>query len=64
MPSISDRLALALNIAEEARKVVMAQAISMSQAVTISQISPKEGKNAPHFINRQRILLEIILRAG
>jgi len=59
---VSDRLALALNIAEEVRKAVMAQAISMSQAVIISQISPKEGKITPYFINRQRIFLEIILK--
>jgi ParB family chromosome partitioning protein len=59
---VSERLALALNISEEVREAMVHGRITIGQAVIISQISPKEGKLTPHFINRQRIFLEIILR--
>jgi ParB family chromosome partitioning protein len=59
---VGDRLALALNISEEVKKALIAQAITMSQAVIISQISPKEGKLTPYFINRQKIFLNILLK--
>jgi len=59
---VSERLALALNISEEVRKALITGDITISQAVIISQISPKEGKLTPYFINRQRIFLETVLR--
>jgi len=59
---ISERLSLALSISEEVREALVHGRITVSQAVIISQISPKEGKLTPYFINRQRIFLEIILK--
>jgi ParB family chromosome partitioning protein len=59
---VSERLALALNICEEVKEALVHGRITTSQAVIISQISPKEGKLTPYFINRQRTFLEIILK--
>jgi ParB family chromosome partitioning protein len=59
---VSERLALVLSISEEVRKALIAGEVTVSQAVIISQISPKEGKLTPYFINRQKIFLEILLK--
>lgn len=59
---VSKRLALILNLCEEVRKALISEEISLAQAVIISQLSPKEGKLTPYFINRQRNFLEIVLK--
>jgi ParB family chromosome partitioning protein len=59
---ISKRLALVMNISDEVRKALVSEEITLAQAVIISQISPKEGKLTPYFINRQKIFLDIILK--
>jgi len=59
---ISRRLALVLNLAEEVRKALVSEEITLSQAVIISQLSPKEGKLTPYFQNRQKIFLEMLLK--
>jgi ParB family chromosome partitioning protein len=59
---VSERLALVLSLAEEVRDALVHGRITVSQAVIISQLSPKEGKLTPHFINRQKTFLGILLK--
>lgn len=58
---VSKRLALILNISEEIRKALVSEEITLSQAVIISQLSPKKGKLTPYFINQQKKFLQILL---
>jgi ParB family chromosome partitioning protein len=59
---VSERLALVLTLAPEVRDAMVSGRITMGQAVIISQISPKEGKLTPYFLNRQKIFLETLLK--
>lgn len=58
---VSERLALALAISPDVREALIHGRISVSQAVIISQISPKDGKLTPYYVNRQREFLKILL---
>ncbi len=59
---VSKRLALVLKIAPEVREALLSEEITLVQATIISQISPKEGKLMPYFIDRQKKLLELLLQ--
>jgi len=59
---VSKRLALVMNICDDVRKALVSEEITLSQAVIISQISPKNGKLTPYFINRQKNFLGIIIK--
>lgn len=59
---VSKRLALVMNICDDVRKALVSEEITLSQAVIISQISPKNGKLTPYFINRQKNFLKIIIK--
>ncbi|MHA1834625.1 MAG: ParB/RepB/Spo0J family partition protein [Candidatus Baldrarchaeia archaeon] len=58
---VSERLALALALSPEVREALVHGRITVSQAVIISQISPKGGKLTPYYINRQKTFLGILL---
>ncbi|MEM3697460.1 MAG: ParB/RepB/Spo0J family partition protein [Candidatus Bathyarchaeia archaeon] len=58
---VSERLAIALAISPDVREALIHGRISVSQAVIISQISPKDGKLTPYYINKQREFLRILL---
>jgi ParB family chromosome partitioning protein len=58
---VSERLALALSISQEVREALVHGRITLSQAVIISQLSPKEGKLTPYYVNQQGLFLKILL---
>ena len=58
---VSRRLALVLKICDEVREALLDGSITYTQAVIISQISPKKGELKPEHVNKQKQLLKIIL---
>ena len=57
---VSRRLSLALDVIKEVQEALERGDISLAQALIIGQLSPKEGKLTPYFVNQQRKFLNLI----